>query len=65
MNQHTEFARTGESPEQEAHSAPAIRLSLSDIVEEYDQYFDVFRQLSDTPHQFIFCTLQRQARHAA
>ena len=36
MNQHTEFARIGESPEQEAHSAPAIRLSLSDIVEEYD-----------------------------
>ncbi|MEL6694475.1 MAG: hypothetical protein AAFQ12_15825 [Pseudomonadota bacterium] len=32
MNQHTDFPRIGESSEQEAHSAPAIRLSLSDIV---------------------------------
>ena len=36
MNQHTDFPRIGESSKQEAHSAPAIRLSLSDIVEEYD-----------------------------
>jgi hypothetical protein len=36
MNTHTDFARIGESPEHEAHSAPAIRLSLSDIVGEYE-----------------------------
>lgn len=36
MNQHKDFARIGESPVQEAQSAPAIRLSLSDIVEEYE-----------------------------
>ena len=43
MNQHSDFPRIGERPEQEAHSAPAIRLSLSDIVEECDlTYLHVF-----------------------
>ena len=36
MNQHSAFARIGETPEQEAHSAPALRRSLAEIVGEYD-----------------------------
>ena len=35
MNQHTDFARIGTTPEQEARSAPAIRQSLKEIVQRY------------------------------
>lgn len=36
MTKHYGFSRIGETPEQEAHSAPALRRSLAEIVAEYD-----------------------------
>ena len=35
MNQHSDFACIGNTPEQEAHSAPATRISLPEIIAEY------------------------------